>query len=84
MRPGGILVTVATRLAADAGKGQGVRAANVVRPTFGDHKQITELLESKVLVPTIRAVFPLAEARKAQELSESKHGRGRIILQIPE
>jgi len=84
MRPGGILVTVATRLAADAGKGQGVRAANVVRPTFGDHKQITELLESKVLAPTIRAVFPLAEARKAQELSESKHGRGRIILQIPE
>jgi NADPH:quinone reductase-like Zn-dependent oxidoreductase len=84
MNPGGILVTVAGRLAADAGKAQGVRAANVVRPTFGDHKQITELLESKVLVPTIRAVFPLAEARKAQELSESRHGRGRIILEIPE
>ena len=84
MRPGGILVTVAGRLAPDAGKAQGVRAANVVRPTFGDHKQITELLASKVLVPTIRAVFPLEEARKAQELSESKHGRGRIILQIPE
>ena len=84
MRPGGILVTVAGRLAPDAGKAQGVRAANVVRPTFGDHKQITELLAAKVLVPTIRAVFPLEEARKAQELSESKHGRGRIILQIPE
>ncbi len=76
MRPGGILVTVAGRLAADAGKAQGVRAANVVRPTFGDHKQITELLQSKVLVPTIRAVFPLAEARKAQELSESKPRSG--------
>ncbi len=84
MSPGGILVTVAGRLAEDAGKAQGVRAASVRRPTFGDHTQITQLLESRVLVPTVRAVFPLAEARKAQELCETRHGRGRIVLQIPE
>ncbi len=84
MRPGGILVTVAGRLAPEAGKAQGVRAANVTRPTFGDHKQITDLLATRVLVPTIRQVFALADASKAQELSESRHGRGRIILQIPD
>jgi NADPH:quinone reductase-like Zn-dependent oxidoreductase len=83
LRSGGILVTVAGRLAEDAGKAQGVRAANVMRPTFGDHKQISELLQAGTLVPTIRATFPLAEARKAQELSETRHGRGRIVLQIP-
>ncbi len=84
MRPGGILVTVAGRLAEEAGKAQGVRAASVRRPTFADHTQITELLQSRQLLPTVRAVFPLADARKAQELSETRHGRGRIVLQIPE
>lgn len=84
MNPGGILVTVAARLAEDAGKAQGVRATSVRRPTFGDHTQISELLESRILTPTIRAAFPLAEAPKAQALSETRHGRGRIILQIPD
>ncbi len=84
MQPGGILVTVAGRLSEDAGKAQGVRAASVRRPTFGDHTQITQMLEAKVLLPTIREVFPLAEAAKAQQLSETRHGRGRIILQIPD
>jgi NADPH:quinone reductase-like Zn-dependent oxidoreductase len=27
-------------------------------------------------------VFPLAQARQAQELSQTGHGRGRIVLQI--
>ncbi len=84
MQPGGILVSVAGRLSPEAGKAQGVRAASVSRPSFGDHQQITELLESRTLVPTIRAVFPLDEAAQAQQLSESRHGRGRIILQIPD
>ncbi len=84
MQPGGILVTVAGRLAEDAGKAQGVRAASVRRPTFGDHMEITRLLQAGELVPTIRATFPLADAREAQELSETRHGRGRIILQIPD
>lgn len=83
MRTGGILVTVVGRLAEDAGKAQGMRAASVRRPTFGDLTQISELLQSKTLVPTIRQEFPLSEARQAQELSETRHGRGRIILKIP-
>ncbi len=83
IRPGGILVTVAGRLQPEAGKAHGIRAANVMRPAFGDHKQISGLLESRTIVPTIRRLFPLAEARAAQELSETAHGRGRIVLQVP-
>jgi len=83
IRPGGMLVTVAGRISAEEGKAQGIRAAAAMRPPFGDHKQISELLASKKIVPTIRAAFPLSEARAAQELSETRHGRGRIILQIP-
>jgi NADPH:quinone reductase-like Zn-dependent oxidoreductase len=83
LRPGGILVSVAGRISPDAGKAQGLRAASVTRAPFGEHPQISELLQSKTLVPTIRGVFPLAEARQASELSETRHGRGRIILSIP-
>jgi len=83
MREGGILVTAAGRLSAEAGQAQGLRAESVRRPSFGDLTQISGLLESKTIVPTIRAVFPLAEARQAQGLSETRHGRGRIILSIP-
>lgn len=83
MRTGGILVTVAGRLSAEAGKVLGLRAASVMRPRFGDLAQISGLLESGTIVPTIRAVFPLAGARQAQELSDTRHGRGRIILSIP-
>ena len=40
----------------------------------------SELLESKPLTPAVGARFPLAEARQAQELAQTRHGRGRIIL----
>jgi NADPH:quinone reductase-like Zn-dependent oxidoreductase len=83
IRPGGALVTVAGRISAEAGNAHGIRAASVVRPPFANHKEVSELLASKTIVPTIREVFPLAEARAAQELSETKHGRGRIVLKIP-
>jgi NADPH:quinone reductase-like Zn-dependent oxidoreductase len=83
VRPGGILVTAAGRLSAEAGTAHGIRAASVMRPPFEDHKQISEMLQSKTLVSTIRAVFPLAEVRAAEELNETRHGRGRIVLQIP-
>lgn len=83
LAPGGIFVTVAGRPAADAGKALGVRAVSAGRPDATKLGQISELLAAKTIVPTIRAVFPLAEARQAQELSETRRGRGRIVLSIP-
>jgi len=74
---------VAGRPAPEAGKAQGVRAVSAGRPDTSKLGQISDLLEAKIIVPTIRAVFPLAEASQAQELSETRHGRGRIILSVP-
>jgi Zinc-binding dehydrogenase len=34
--------------------------------------------------PFIQTVLPLSEARKAHELSESGHTRGKIVLKVPE
>ncbi len=83
LRPGGILVTVAGRLAPEAGKAQGVRAASASRAPSEKLRQISELIESRQIRPVVGAIFPLAEARKAQALSQTGHGRGRIILVMP-
>ena len=82
LRPGGVFVTVAARLAEDAGKARNIRAIGTGRAPAEILKQVSELIEAKQLEPAIGAAFPLAEARQAHELSETGHGRGRIILQI--
>jgi NADPH:quinone reductase-like Zn-dependent oxidoreductase len=82
LRPGGIYVTVAGRLAADAGKAQNVRATHAGRATPENLKKISELIEAKQLHPITGEFFPLAQAQQAQALSQGGHGRGRIILQI--
>lgn len=80
LRPNGILITVAARLTPEAGQAHGVRAASSGRAAPETLKQVSELLEAKQLMPVVGARFTLAEARQAQELVQTKHGRGRIIL----
>ena len=82
IRPGGIYVTVAGRLTEDTGKAQNIRAVSAGRASADNLKQISELIEAKKLKPVVGQVFPLAKARQAHELSQTGHGRGRIILQI--
>ncbi len=80
IRPGGILVTVAGRVDPEMGQARGVRATSSRRADTAKLRQITELLESKQLTPEVGKVFPLAQARQAHELSQTGHGRGRIVL----
>jgi NADPH:quinone reductase-like Zn-dependent oxidoreductase len=82
LRPGGIFVTVAARLPEGAGQAQNVKAMTAGRAATENLKQISELIETKTIKPEVGPVFSLAEARQAQELSQTGHGRGRIILQI--
>lgn len=82
IRPGGIFVTIAAMLAEDAGKAQNIRAVAAGRASADKLKQVSELMEAKQLKPVVGQVFPLTDARQAQESSQTGHGRGRIILQI--
>jgi NADPH:quinone reductase-like Zn-dependent oxidoreductase len=84
LRPGGVLVSVAARLSPEMGQ-----ALNIHTPSLGlsgseKLAQISQLLESKQIRPVVGAVFTLSDARKAHELSQTGHGRGRIILRISE
>jgi len=82
LRPGGVYVTVAGRLAEDAGKAQNVKALSAGRFSAENLKKISELIESKQLKAVVGKVFPLGETAKAHELSQTGHGRGRIILRM--
>jgi NADPH:quinone reductase-like Zn-dependent oxidoreductase len=82
IRPGGIFVTVAGRLVEGAGEAQNIRAVSTGRASADHLKEASELIRAKLLKPVVGKVFPLTNARLAQELSETRHGRGRILLQI--
>jgi NADPH:quinone reductase-like Zn-dependent oxidoreductase len=82
LQPGGVLVTVAGRLPPEMGKAQGVRAVSAGRASAEKLIPISELLETKKIKPVVGKVFPLSEARQAHELSQTGHGRGRIVLHI--
>ncbi len=82
LRPGGTLVTTVGALPEDFGKAQGIRAVRAGRAPEARLKDITELIEAGTLKPVVYRVFPLAEAQEAQELSETRHGRGRIVLRM--
>jgi NADPH:quinone reductase-like Zn-dependent oxidoreductase len=81
--PSGIFVTVAGRLAPEAGKAQGIQAMGARRAPVEKLSQVSELLVFKELVPAVGRVLPLSEARQAQELGQTRHGRGRILLRVP-
>ena len=58
LRPGGILVTVAARLAPEMGQAQGVRVASTGRAAEGTLAQILQLVEAGQLKPVVGKVFP--------------------------
>ena len=56
----------------------------VSRADGNELAQIAKLIDGKLIEPIITTVLPLSEARKAQELSESRHTRGKIVLSVAE
>jgi len=80
LKPGGLLVSVAGRATEEEAKAHGKRFKQGMRAPAINLVQIGELITSGKLTPAIQASFPLSEAVAAQQLCETGHGRGRIIL----
>jgi NADPH:quinone reductase-like Zn-dependent oxidoreductase len=51
------------------------------RPDGEQLAQIASLIDAGKVTTSVAAVFPLAEAGAAQELSKAGHTRGKIVLQ---
>ena len=79
LRPGGRLVSVVEEPPAEPG----ITAVHfVVEPSRAQLVELAKLVDSGELRPTIDAVFPLAEARKAFERTMGDRRRGKIVLRV--
>jgi NADPH:quinone reductase-like Zn-dependent oxidoreductase len=84
LKPGGILVSVVSRVLEAAQKRYGVRAAYFYVDVTTDRlNKIAELFDRGKLVTDVGSVLPLEEARLAHEvLDGAPHKPGKIVLTI--
>jgi NADPH:quinone reductase-like Zn-dependent oxidoreductase len=81
LKKGGILVSIVQPPSQDQATKFGVRALFYgAHPSSSDLAEITRLIDSGKVKPVVEVVLPLAEARRAHELSQSGHVRGKIVL----
>jgi NADPH:quinone reductase-like Zn-dependent oxidoreductase len=83
LKKGGILISILQPPSEQDAAAWGVRGAHVfVQPNADQLKQLAGLIDSGKLKAVVERVLPLAEARHAQELSETGHARGKIVLTV--
>ncbi|MGB9079942.1 MAG: NADP-dependent oxidoreductase [Desulfuromonadaceae bacterium] len=83
LKKGGILVSIVSPPLPEKAAVHGVRQAFVfIQPDAAALEELANLVDSGILRPNLEAVLPLAEARRAQELSQRGHVRGKIVLKV--
>jgi NADPH:quinone reductase-like Zn-dependent oxidoreductase len=83
VRPGGALVSLLEEPDPALAQQRGIRAINnAVLPTNEILRTIAQLIAEGQIRTIVGPIFPLREAHKAHALSQTGHGRGRIVLQI--
>jgi NADPH:quinone reductase-like Zn-dependent oxidoreductase len=85
LKPGGILVSIVHPPSAEQAASHGVRQAYLfMQPKLEQLDQIASLAEAGKLQSVVETVLPLAQARKAHEVSQAGHTRGKIVLRVVE
>lgn len=85
LKPGGFLVTTVANVPEGAAEAHGVRAKRIASQADGrELAEIAAIIDERSIKPVVTTVLPLAEAQKAQEMSESRHTRGKIVLRVAE
>jgi len=84
IRKGGILVSIlGPAPAPEEAAAHGVRSALfLVRADAAQLMEIAALIDSGQFKVHLEAVFPLAEAARAHELSAGNHVRGKVVLKV--
>jgi NADPH:quinone reductase-like Zn-dependent oxidoreductase len=85
LKPGGFLVTTVANIPERATEARSVRAKGILTKADGSElAQIAAIIDERRIKPIVTTVLPLVEARRAQEMSESRHTRGKIVLRVAE
>lgn len=83
IKPFGILVSIVSQPSIEVAESLNLRQAFVrLKPDSALLANIAKLVDAGKIKPTVGTVLPLTEARRAQELSQAGHTRGKIILAI--
>ncbi len=83
LKKGGFLVSIVAPPPANEAAKRGVRQAHfMMTPNGSELAEIAKLVDSGKLKPIVETVLPLADARQAHELSQTRHTRGKIVLRV--
>jgi NADPH:quinone reductase-like Zn-dependent oxidoreductase len=83
LKKGGIMVSTLSEPSPQLAAKYGARGAVVmVKPDAERLVRIAELIDAGSITCKVETVLPLAEVRKAHELSQSGHTRGKIVLKV--
>nr|WP_292372064.1 NADP-dependent oxidoreductase [Methanosarcina sp. UBA411] len=85
LKPGGFLVTTVASIPKGVPEKYGVRADRLMTQADGrELAQIAAIIDEQKIKPIVTTVLPLTDARKAHEMSETGHARGKIVLRVAE
>ena len=85
LKPGGFLVSTVVSIPEGMPQKYGVRAKTLMTQADGrELAQIAAIIDEQKIKPIVTTVLPLADAKKAHEMSESRHTRGKIVLRVAE
>lgn len=83
LKPGGCLVSLVQPPSEEKARKFGVTAKlSSEFPTQDDNKAVAQLLVDGTIKAEIDKIYPLSQAKEAHIRSESRHGRGRILLSV--
>ncbi len=83
LKPGGILVSIASPPDAKVAAEHGVRQAFVfTQPNAAQLAEIAQLVDAEKLKVIVETILALSDATRGQELSERGHTRGKIVLRV--
>ena len=83
LKKGGLLLSLVQPPSVEKAKALGVRAAFVAgHPSGAQLAEIAKLIDAGELKLTIDRILPLSEVRRAHQLSQTGHARGKIVLRV--
>jgi NADPH:quinone reductase-like Zn-dependent oxidoreductase len=83
LKKGGILVSVVAPPPAEEAAKHSVRSAFLAgHPSSAQLSEIAKLVDAGKLKPVVETVLPLSDARRAHELNETGHARGKTVLKV--
>jgi NADPH:quinone reductase-like Zn-dependent oxidoreductase len=83
LKPGGILISIASPPSPETAAAHGVRQAFVfTQPNAAQLAEIAKLADAEKVKAIVETVLPLSDATRGQELSQRGHTCGKIVLRV--